>query len=157
MNPTRIENVPVSELKAKGVLPDTSPMRPVVLVVDDEPIITDTIVAILNNKGYAASGAYDGEMALEMSRVIPPALLITDVAMPGMSGIELAIAVTRTVPDCRILLFSGQEVTHDLLKAARADGYDFCLLPKPVHPKELLAQMSSLGVNAPGMSVGIGG
>jgi CheY-like chemotaxis protein len=88
MSSTWVESVPLSELTAKGIKPDTTPLRPVVLVVDDEPIITDTIVAILNNKGYAATGAYDGEMALEMSSLIPPALLITDVAMPRMSGIE---------------------------------------------------------------------
>jgi CheY-like chemotaxis protein len=151
-----IENIPVSELTDKGVLPDASPLRPVVLVVDDEPIIADTIVAILNNKGFAASAAYDGETALEMALLIPPALLITDVAMPGMSGIELAIVVTKAIPDCRILLFSGQEVTHDLLRDAKADGYEFVLLPKPVHPKDLLAEISSAGVNAPAESSGRG-
>jgi len=152
MNFTRIEKIPISELTDKGVLPDTTPLRPVVLVVDDEPIIADTIVAILNIKGFAASAAYDGETALEMALLIPPAMLITDVAMPGMSGIELAIDVTKAIPDCRILLFSGQEVTHDLLRDAKADGYEFLLLPKPVHPKELLAEISNAGVNPPAES-----
>ena len=126
MNFTRIENIPVSELTDKGVLPDATPLRPVVLVVDDEPIIADTIVAILNSKGFAASAAYDGETALEMALLIPPALLITDVAMPGMSGIALAIDVTKAIPDCRILLFSGQEVTHDLLKTQKLMAMSSC-------------------------------
>jgi len=154
MNSTRIESIPVSELTDKGIRPDVTPLRPVVLVVDDEPIIADTIAAILNSKGYAASAAYEGRTALQMALLIPPALLITDVAMPGMSGIELAIDVTKAIPDCRILLFSGQEVTHDLLRDAKADGYEFVLLPKPVHPRDLLAEISSAGVKAPAESTG---
>ena len=146
MNHTAFESVPISELTAKGLAPDTTPLRPVVLVVDDEPIIADTIVAILKNKGFAASSAYDGETALEMALLVPPELLITDVSMPGMNGIELAIALRKAIPDCQTLLFSGQAITHDLLKDATADGYQFALLPKPVHPKDLLAEMSSLGV-----------
>jgi DNA-binding NtrC family response regulator len=147
MNSTRIENVPVSELAAKGVVPDTTPLRPIVLVVDDERIIADTVVAILNNMGFAASAAYSGETALGMALLAPPALLLTDVVMPGMSGIELAIAVTKAIPDCKALLFSGQAASHDLLKAAK--GHQFTLLQKPVHPKDLLAEMSNCGVGVP--------
>jgi CheY-like chemotaxis protein len=149
MKSTRIENVSIPELTAGGLVPDTTPLLPVVLVVDHEQIIADTIVAILKNKGFAASAAYDGKTALKMALLVSPALLITDVSMPGMNGIELAIALTKAIPDCQILLFSGQAITHDLLRQANADGYEFALLPKPVHPKDLLTQMSSLGVSAP--------
>lgn len=149
MSSIRIESVPVSELIAKGVVPDVTPLRPVVLVVDDEPIIADTIVAILNNKGFAASAAYSGETALRMALLVPPVLLLTDVVMPGMSGIELAIAVTTPIPDCKVLLFSGQAITHDLLKESRAKGHEFTLLQKPVHPKDLLVEISKRVVSAP--------
>jgi CheY-like chemotaxis protein len=148
MSTSKFPTISVSELTSKGLAPDTDPLRPVVLVVDDESIIADTIVAILNYSGFAASAAYDGETALQMARLVPPELLISDVAMPGMSGIELAISMTKAIPDCQTLLFSGQEVTHDLLKEARADGYEFSLLPKPVHPKDLLAEMSNRGIVA---------
>lgn len=145
MNSTGFESVPVSELAARGVVADTTPLRPVVLVVDDEPVIADTIVAILNNGGFAASAAYSGETALQMALVVPPALLLTDVSMPpGMNGIELAIAVTDAVEDCKTLLFSGHATTQDLLQASRAKGRDFALLQKPVHPKDLLAEMRNL-------------
>jgi len=148
MNATRIESVPVSELTARGLVPDSTPLRPVVLVVDDEAVIADTIVAILNKMGFAASAAYSGESALQMALLVPPALLLTDVVMPGMSGIELAIAVTKAIPDCKTLLFSGTAVTHDLLRDANAKGHQFTLLQKPVHPKDLLAAMSNQGVSA---------
>lgn len=77
-----------------------------------------------------------------MARVVPPDLVITDVVMAGMSGIDLAIVMHELVPDCRILLFSGQAATADLLATARRDGHTFAVLAKPVHPHDLLEQAS---------------
>jgi CheY-like chemotaxis protein len=69
-------------------------------------------------------------------------MMITDVCMPGMSGIELAIAIREAIPDCKVLLFSGQASTADLLATARDAGYEFEALSKPIHPTELLARIS---------------
>jgi DNA-binding NtrC family response regulator len=80
-----------------------------------------------------------GKSALEIARVIPPELLLSDVVMPEMTGIELAIAVVQSVPDCKVLLFSGQAATVNLLADARAAGHDFTTLRKPIHPTDLLA------------------
>jgi DNA-binding response OmpR family regulator len=118
---------------------DTSAYRPVVLVVDDESAIADTLTEILSRSGYAAMTAYDGNDALETALMTPPEMLITDVILPGMSGVELAITVRRIFPDCKILLFSGQASTADLLTTAKREGHHFTLLSKPVHPRELLA------------------
>jgi DNA-binding response OmpR family regulator len=115
--------------------------RPVVLVVDDECIIADTLTAILNRSGYAALPAYDGESALESILLRPPELLVSDVILPGMSGIELAVAVRRVFPDCKVLLFSGQASTSDLLASASSRGHHFSLLTKPIHPTDLLARI----------------
>lgn len=122
--------------------PDADAVRPVVLVVDDEPVIADTLAIILSRNGFAAFVAYDGRSALEMASVIPPDLLVSDVMMPGMTGIDLAIALVEKVKDCKILLFSGQASTMDLLAEARDAGYDFATLTKPIHPKELLARIA---------------
>lgn len=86
--------------------------------------------------------AYDGQEAMELALVTPPELLITDVSMPGMSGIELAITMRRVFPDCKILLFSGHVATAGLLVGAHRAGHTFTLLSKPVHPRELLARVS---------------
>jgi DNA-binding response OmpR family regulator len=118
---------------------DTTAFRPVVLVVDDESAIADTLTEILSRSGYAAMAAYDGNDALECALLTPPELLITDVVLPGMSGIELAITVRRVFPDCKVLLFSGQASTADLLASAKREGHQFTLLSKPLHPKEFLA------------------
>ncbi len=138
------ESVPLAQIKAHLLDSSKAPLRPVVLVVDDERIIADTLGAILGYSGYTAMTAYDGLSALEIARVIPPDLLISDVAMPGMGGIELAIALRQSIPDCNVLLFSGQAITVDLLATARAAGYDFTALTKPVHPTDLLARVSEL-------------
>jgi CheY-like chemotaxis protein len=143
-----IEVVPLGILIASGLTADTSRLRPVVLVVDDEPVIADTLVAILRNQGFAANAAYDGASALQFARTIPPQLLISDVVMPGLSGVELAIAITREVADCKVLLFSGQAGSVDLLQEAREKGYDFAILHKPVHPKDLLQRVSELGITS---------
>jgi CheY-like chemotaxis protein len=73
---------------------------------------------------------------------MPPEMLITDVQLPGMSGIELAITVKRVFPDCKILLFSGQASTSELLASANRAGHQFALLTKPVHPTDLLKRIA---------------
>jgi CheY-like chemotaxis protein len=102
---------------------------------------------ILNNAGYAATAAYNAERALEMAKIVPPDLLVSDVVMPGMSGVELAIAMKDAVPDCKTLLFSGQASTADMLLDARKAGHNFALLAKPVHPHDLLAEVSQLATS----------
>jgi DNA-binding response OmpR family regulator len=121
---------------------DTSAYRPVVLVVDDESAIADTLTEILSRSGYAAMAVYDANDALETALLTPPEMLITDVILPGMSGVELAITMRRIFPDCKILLFSGQASTADLLASAKSQGHHFTLLSKPVHPRDLLACVS---------------
>ena len=116
--------------------------RPVVLVVDDESVIADTLAEILTRSGYQGVAEYDGDSALEKALLNPPEMLITDVVLPGMTGIELAISVRRIFPDCKIILFSGQASTADLLASARADGHHFTLLNKPLHPQDLLQRVS---------------
>jgi CheY-like chemotaxis protein len=115
---------------------------PRVLVVDDEVTIADTIVKILCLSGYDATAAYDGDAALETALLFPPQLLITDVVLPGMNGVELAATIKRVYPDCKILLFSGQASTVDLLAAAHREGHHFTLLNKPIPPQQLLAMVA---------------
>lgn len=111
------------------------------LVVDDERCIADTLVTILRNSGYDAAACYDAESALQQCESVVPDLLITDVVMPGRSGIELAALIRERDPRCKILLFSGQAHTVDMLGAARRRGHDFELLAKPIHPAELLSKL----------------
>ncbi len=96
--------------------------KPKVLVVDDEQIIADTLAKILDLNGYDAAAVYTGTSAVETARATQPDLIISDVIMPDMNGIEAAIRIREFLPDCKILLFSGQAATADLLESARAQG-----------------------------------
>ena len=116
--------------------------RPVILIVDDEKVIADTLSIILSKSGFDTFTAYDGPTALALALEITPSLLISDVVMPGMSGIDLAISVSDALPQCKILLFSGQAATVDLLEEARRSGHNFTTLSKPVHPTDLLKRIS---------------
>ena len=135
-------SVPLKEVPAQVAEPKSEAHRPVVLVVDDESVIADTLAEILSRSGYHSIPVYDGDSALETALLTPPEMLITDVVLPGMTGIELAITVRRIFPDCKIILFSGQASTADLLSSARAEGHHFTLLNKPLHPQDLLQRVS---------------
>jgi CheY-like chemotaxis protein len=130
--------VPLDDLLKRGITAQQDPQNPVVLVVDDEVVIADTLTTILSQHGMAVMTAYDGFGALEMARVVPPNLLLADVVMPGMSGIDLATQIKKEIPDCAILLFSGQAATEGLLAKAGKAWCDFEVLLKPIHPQKLM-------------------
>jgi CheY-like chemotaxis protein len=112
--------------------------------VDDEPVIASTLAAILQMNGFSAKFFTCPLEALTAARSKAPDLLISDVVMPGISGIELAIRMRAQYPTCKILLFSGQAATMDLLEDARGQGHDFDLLLKPVPPTELLFEVGKM-------------
>ena len=97
--------------------------------------------AILNGVGLTALTAVDALSAIDTAWVIPPQLLITDVAMPGMNGFELALEMKRIAPDCEVILMSGQAWAFDVMAEYQSRHTDFVTLVKPVHPTELLVQV----------------
>ena len=121
----------------------TTATKSKVLVADDEQVIANTLAIILNQAGFEARAVYSGEKAIEALDSFKPDMLISDVIMTGMTGIEAAIQTRQKMPKCKILLFSGQAATADLLEQARADGHEFEILAKPVHPTDLLAKLRS--------------
>ncbi len=115
--------------------------KPKVLVADDERVIADTLAMILNQSGFEARAVYSGEKAVELAPVFVPDMLISDVIMADLNGIEAAIRIRTLLPQIKILLFSGQAATADLLEKARMQGYEFEILAKPVHPQDLLSKL----------------
>lgn len=114
----------------------------IIYVVDDEEIIAKSLAMILNREGFYASPFFDPREALDSAaKNTPPDLLISDIKMPGMNGIELGVQFRRLYPQCRVLLFSGTANTSELLHNSRKDGFDFECLSKPVHPADLLAKI----------------
>jgi len=115
--------------------------RPKVLIVDDQRLIADTLVEILSNAGFDAIAAYDGFEALEKASRFQPNWVLTDVLMPRMNGVELAIAVRKNYPKCSILLFSGQAGISEILQEGSQQGYQFELIAKPIHPLRLIERL----------------
>jgi CheY-like chemotaxis protein len=117
---------------------------PAVFLVDDQPVVASTLAAILKLDGYSATCFTCALKALAAVRLQPPDLLISEVMMPNISGIDLAIHVRAECPGCKILLFSGQTGTQDLLEDARDRGYHFEFLQKPIHPSAIRSRIVTL-------------
>jgi len=112
-----------------------------VLVADDEKLIADTLVQILNASGFDAEADYSGEHAVNMAPFVNPDILIADVIMGGMNGVDTAVSIKKMLPRCKVILCSGQVTSEVLVRNAEEQGYNFELLFKPVHPRELLDRL----------------
>jgi DNA-binding NtrC family response regulator len=113
-----------------------------IIVVDDEPIIADTLVDILNGEGYRAVAVSDGASALKWAAMIKPDAVISDDKMPDLNGIDTAKEILKLLPQCRIILFSGHAASTELLNDAKKDGFEFEVLAKPVNPDQLLSMLA---------------
>ncbi len=116
-------------------------MKQKVLVVDDEQLVADTLGLIFEKHGYDCRVSYSGKDALRCVDGFRPELLLCDITMPGMDGLEVAASIAERVPGCRVLLLTGYYIN---LKAART-RIEFLhsenqVLLKPVAPQELLHQ-----------------
>ena len=110
-----------------------------ILVVDDESVIAETVVEILKQEGFEAMAASSGSSAIELARTWSPDIVLSDVIMPRVDGIEMGIKIREIVPSCKIILFSGQAATVDLLEKAREQGHRFEILAKPIRPDQLVS------------------
>jgi CheY-like chemotaxis protein len=120
-------------------------IKPKILVADDEPIIADTLATILNQGGFDSRAVYSGEQALEVASTFRPDMLVTDVIMAKLDGIETAIQMRGQLPQIKVLLFSGESTSADLLLQANERGYEFEILAKPVHPVDLIMKLRDSG------------
>jgi CheY-like chemotaxis protein len=145
MHTTSLPNDSRENSLTTGSLPDGDRTRATtstrILVVDDEPLIADTIVQILNRNGFIAEAAYGGREAIAAARLSSPQLILSDVLMPHIDGVEAAITIQKFLPQARIVLFSGQAATVEILARARQRGYQFELLAKPLHPTQLIKHL----------------
>jgi len=123
-------------------------MKTKVLVADDERVIADTLALILKQNGFEATAVYSGEEAIETAKTFQPDVLISDVVMFGLNGIDAAIEIRKILPNCKVLLLSGQSSTADLLDEASGRGHDFEILAKPIPPSDILARLGEL-INRP--------
>jgi CheY-like chemotaxis protein len=114
-----------------------------VLVLDDETVIAETVVEILKHEGFEAQAVPNGSAAIELAATWMPNVVLSDVVMPGINGIETGIKIREMIPDCKIILFSGQAATVDMLERAREQGHNFDVLAKPIRPEQLVSIIRS--------------
>jgi len=108
-----------------------------ILVADNDPAIAVTLGAILEQQGYVVATVFSGEEAVAIAEVFSPDLLVSDVYMSGMNGVEAAARITAKLPECRVLFLSGVASMSDVLKAApKRLVYSFT--SKPLHSLDLL-------------------
>ena len=93
-------------------------IKPRVLIADDEEVIALTLAMILNKSAFEGHAVYSSEKAIEMVQTFKPDILISDVVMSGITGIETATRVRAMLHSCKALLFSGQAATANLLEIA---------------------------------------
>jgi CheY-like chemotaxis protein len=117
--------------------------KPEVLVIDDDKLVADTLVMVLRVNGFEANAVYSGEAGVEFAKNRSFEILLIDVVMNPMNGIETAIEIRKLLPNCKILLFSGNINTGALLADALSHGYEFEILAKPVHPTVLIEALRS--------------
>lgn len=108
-----------------------------ILVVDDNKATAQTLSAILQEQGYEVATAFSGEEAVARADGFLPDLLVSDIFMVGMNGIEAATRITAKLPDCRVLFLSGQAAMSEVLKAT-PERLVYSFASKPVHPLDLI-------------------
>jgi DNA-binding NtrC family response regulator len=112
-----------------------------VFVVDDDAIIAETLNMIFAQDGFAVESFSNPLEALEAAETACPDVLVSDVVMPQLSGVELAMRYKKICPSGMVLLISAQAATVDLLEPARRNGYSFQLYGKPIDPGELISEI----------------
>ncbi len=118
--------------------------KPQTLVIDDDIAVADTVAMVLKTGGFEAVAVYSGAEGVELARHRPFEFLVTGVVMPQMNGIEAAIQIHDLLPECKVVLVSGDNAAGALLQGALARGYKFEILAKPVHPLELFQTLRSV-------------
>ena len=108
-----------------------------ILVVDDDKTVATTLRDYLAEQGYEVATAFSGEEAIVQAAVFSPDLLVSDICMGALNGVETATAITAMSPDCRVLFLSGVSSMYDVMSTApKRLVYSF--MSKSVHPLDLL-------------------
>jgi DNA-binding response OmpR family regulator len=115
-----------------------------VLIADDEKVIADTLAMILNHGGFDARAVYSCKRAVEVAPSFRPDMLISDVIMAELNGVDAAIQIRALLPDIRVFLLSGQTATAEMLAKSPAKDLGFEVLVKPLHPKDLLLKLRAV-------------
>ena len=144
---------PVLLAKVQYVLSRHRTQKPFVLVVDDEPDLVEILTALLNERGFAASGALNGLEALEVLRSVQPDAILLDLDMPKMNGWEFLyrLKANAGLRPVKIVILTGKDQSADDRRQGLMLGASDYLL-KPCAPDEIIrAIQTALGTPAGGL------
>jgi DNA-binding response OmpR family regulator len=124
--------------------PDLNPAQPSglrVLVVDDEQALADLVASYLTRDGFEVSMAHDGQQAIDQARQVDPDVMVLDLGLPRIDGVEVC-RVVRTFSDCYIIMLTARTEEVDKLIGLSVGADDY--LTKPFSPRELLARVHAM-------------
>ena len=110
-----------------------------ILVVDDENVARQSLTDILKLEGYNVTSAPNGQVAVEYVRTHPVDLMIVDLRMPGMDGLEVVQVVNQMAPDTEIVLLTAFASTDSAVQALRLRIHDYLI--KPAAPAQVIASV----------------
>ena len=114
-----------------------SPVRPSVLVVDDETGILDSLNILLRNEGFTPYMAHGGKAGLERISELGPDIVLTDIRMPNVTGVEILAAARQSDPDVPVILMTAQATLQSAMQAVNEGAYYY--IQKPFRNDELVA------------------
>ena len=117
-----------------------SDLPPRILVVDDDPLVCRMTVRALSERGYACCSATNVSDALDRAGTTPPDVVITDIHLPGASGLELLLALKKQHPDTEVLIFTGFSSVETAVRALTEGA--FAYLTKPLDMEALFHQIA---------------
>ena len=117
-------------------------MKAHILIVDDDSRITDLLRRILAYEGYSVAIAASGSEALNRSLERPPDLIVLDIMMPGLDGLEVAQRLREAGDNVPILMLTARDTVADRVKGLETGADDY--LVKPFAPEELVARVKAL-------------
>ncbi len=140
----KTQTVALADLLAQGLQPEWGENRALILIVDEDPVIADTIADMLQNSGFCAMAAYGAWAAFDFASIVPPDLMIIDVRLPDLRGLELAMIMEKGYPHCRVLLLADRGAAAEIEKLNR-EGHRFPILMKTKNSKDLLFALAGAG------------
>ena len=111
-----------------------------ILVVDDEPSVCKAVAAALTTEGHTVDTALSAEEALEKAGMSHFDVVVTDLMMPGLSGMDLLKMAAEKLPEARVIMITGYPSVKSAVEAMRLGAFDF--IPKPFTPKEIRGLVS---------------
>src|SRR4030065_162727 len=112
-------------------------MKSNILVVDDEPVARQSLTDILRLEGFSVNSVPKGQAAVEYVRANPVELIVVDLRMPGMDGLEVIQVVNQISPETEVILLTAFGSTETAIQALRLRIHDYLL--KPASPAQIIS------------------